>query len=140
MAIDRHRATAKSVTGMWAGPSMNSSDSVRNEARGMLPGGIPVLPSFLQHHRRNNDNSDRNKVHVLEETAVRTGKRQKGVDILKRSPHNCFGLKLMPTKLKVYTNEDDALLFWSIAKPIKDCRGFAIERKITRHGDAAETS
>src|SRR6266853_899306 len=46
----------------------------------------------------------------------------------------------MPTKLKVYTNEDDALLFWSIAKPIKECRGFAIERKITRHGEAAETS
>src|SRR5262249_13771010 len=26
-------------------------------------------------------------------------------------------------------NEDDALLFWSIAKPIADCRGFAIERR-----------
>lgn len=35
----------------------------------------------------------------------------------------------MPTKLKVYTNEDDALLFWSIPAPIKGCRGFAIERK-----------
>jgi hypothetical protein len=46
----------------------------------------------------------------------------------------------MPTTLKVYTNEDDALLFWSIAKPIRECRGFAIERKITRHGDAAETA
>jgi phosphatidylserine/phosphatidylglycerophosphate/cardiolipin synthase-like enzyme len=46
----------------------------------------------------------------------------------------------MPTKLKVYANEDDALLFWSIAKPIKECRGFAIERKITRHGNVAETS
>jgi len=46
----------------------------------------------------------------------------------------------MPTKLRVYTNEDDALLYWSIAKPIKDCRGFAIERKIIRHGEAAETS
>jgi len=46
----------------------------------------------------------------------------------------------MPTTLKVYTNEDDSLLFWSIVKPIKGCRGFAIERKITRNGDAAETS
>jgi phosphatidylserine/phosphatidylglycerophosphate/cardiolipin synthase-like enzyme len=37
----------------------------------------------------------------------------------------------MPTKLKVYTNEDDALLFWSIPAPIDGCRGFAIERKRT---------
>jgi phosphatidylserine/phosphatidylglycerophosphate/cardiolipin synthase-like enzyme len=35
----------------------------------------------------------------------------------------------MPTKLKVYTNEDDALLFWSISKPIDGCRGFAIARR-----------
>ena len=35
----------------------------------------------------------------------------------------------MTTKLKVYTNEDDALLFWSIPKPIAGCRGFAIERR-----------
>lgn len=35
----------------------------------------------------------------------------------------------MPTKLKVYTNEDDALLFWSISKPIEQCRGFAIARR-----------
>jgi PLD-like domain len=35
----------------------------------------------------------------------------------------------MATKLKVYVNEDDALLFWSIAAPIPECRGFAIERK-----------
>ena len=34
----------------------------------------------------------------------------------------------MPTQLKVYTNEDDALLFWSIAGPIDGCRGFAIRR------------
>ncbi len=35
----------------------------------------------------------------------------------------------MPTKLKVYANEDDALLFWSIPKPIDLCRGFAVARK-----------
>jgi len=37
----------------------------------------------------------------------------------------------MTTKLRVYTNEDDALLFWSIPEPITQCRGFAIERKLT---------
>ncbi len=36
----------------------------------------------------------------------------------------------MAVKLKVYVNEDDALLFWSIAKPIPGCRGFAIERRL----------
>jgi phosphatidylserine/phosphatidylglycerophosphate/cardiolipin synthase-like enzyme len=41
----------------------------------------------------------------------------------------------MATKLKVYTNEDDALLFWSISKPISGCRGFAIERRIKRNGE-----
>jgi phosphatidylserine/phosphatidylglycerophosphate/cardiolipin synthase-like enzyme len=35
----------------------------------------------------------------------------------------------MPVKLKVYTNEDDALLYWSISAPIADCRGFAIQRR-----------
>jgi len=35
----------------------------------------------------------------------------------------------MPVTLKVYVNEDDALLFWGIAAPIKGCRGFAIERR-----------
>jgi phosphatidylserine/phosphatidylglycerophosphate/cardiolipin synthase-like enzyme len=35
----------------------------------------------------------------------------------------------MTTKLRVYTNEDDALLFWSIAEPIAQCRGFAIARR-----------
>jgi PLD-like domain len=35
----------------------------------------------------------------------------------------------MPTKLKVYTNEDDALLYWSISNPLDQCRGFAIERQ-----------
>src|SRR5262249_13069639 len=37
----------------------------------------------------------------------------------------------MPVKLKVYTNEDDALLFWSIVEPINGCRGFAIKRRKT---------
>ncbi|GAB3790403.1 hypothetical protein GCM10028818_60480 [Spirosoma horti] len=34
----------------------------------------------------------------------------------------------MPVNLKVYANEDDTLLFWSIPQPIAQCRGFAIER------------
>jgi hypothetical protein len=37
----------------------------------------------------------------------------------------------MSTKLKVYINEDDALLFWSIPEPIPRCRGFAIQRRRT---------
>ena len=40
----------------------------------------------------------------------------------------------MSTKLRVYVNEDDALLFWSISKPIPGCRGFAIQRRIKRKG------
>jgi phosphatidylserine/phosphatidylglycerophosphate/cardiolipin synthase-like enzyme len=40
----------------------------------------------------------------------------------------------MSVKLKVFVNEDDALLFWSIPKPIPDCRGFAIQRRIKRSG------
>jgi phosphatidylserine/phosphatidylglycerophosphate/cardiolipin synthase-like enzyme len=46
----------------------------------------------------------------------------------------------MRTKLRVYTNEDDALLFWSIADPIDACRGFAIERrKRNGNGNAKAT-
>jgi len=45
----------------------------------------------------------------------------------------------MATALKVYSNEDDALLFWNMTHPIAGCRGFAIERKITRKGANAET-
>ena len=37
----------------------------------------------------------------------------------------------MSVTLKVRSNEDDALLFWSIPAPIPGCRGFAIERKKT---------
>lgn len=43
----------------------------------------------------------------------------------------------MPTKLKVYVNEDDALLFWSISTPIPGCRGFAINRRRKTGGAAA---
>ena len=42
----------------------------------------------------------------------------------------------MAVKLKVYVNEDDALLFWSIAAPIADCRGFAIARR--KNGEPEE--
>ena len=45
----------------------------------------------------------------------------------------------MTTKLRVFTNEDDALLFWSIPEPIGGCRGFAIARqKETPEGDKTE--
>src|SRR5690242_9835993 len=40
----------------------------------------------------------------------------------------------MSTKLRVFVNEDDALIFWSIAKPIPGCRGFAVQRHIKRKG------
>jgi phosphatidylserine/phosphatidylglycerophosphate/cardiolipin synthase-like enzyme len=46
----------------------------------------------------------------------------------------------MPTTLKVYANEDDAMLFWRISAPIPACRGFAIERQITRRGQQHPTS
>lgn len=44
----------------------------------------------------------------------------------------------MPTMLRVYTNEDDALLFWTVTAPLARCRGFAIERKLTRPGQHNE--
>src|SRR5947208_2933295 len=43
----------------------------------------------------------------------------------------------MPVKLKVLNNEDDALIYWRIAAPIAGCRGFAIQRRITRPGQEA---
>jgi phosphatidylserine/phosphatidylglycerophosphate/cardiolipin synthase-like enzyme len=46
----------------------------------------------------------------------------------------------MPTKLKVYADEDDALLYWTTSVPLAGCRGFAIERRITRRGGAEESS
>src|ERR1700756_5097057 len=42
----------------------------------------------------------------------------------------------MSVTLKVRSNEDDALLFWSIPQAIPGCRGFAIERKKTPPGGA----
>jgi phosphatidylserine/phosphatidylglycerophosphate/cardiolipin synthase-like enzyme len=36
---------------------------------------------------------------------------------------------IMRVKLNVHSNEDDALLFWSIPAPITGCRGFAIQRR-----------
>jgi phosphatidylserine/phosphatidylglycerophosphate/cardiolipin synthase-like enzyme len=35
----------------------------------------------------------------------------------------------MPVTLRVYADEDDALLFWSIPAPIPGCRGFAVEKR-----------
>ncbi|WP_433192761.1 phospholipase D-like domain-containing protein [Nocardia sp. CA-107356] len=35
----------------------------------------------------------------------------------------------MTTTLKVYANDDDALLYWRPSQPITACRGFAIERR-----------
>ena len=43
----------------------------------------------------------------------------------------------MPVNLRVLVNEDDALLYWRIKAPIQGCRGFAIQRRITRPGQAA---
>jgi phosphatidylserine/phosphatidylglycerophosphate/cardiolipin synthase-like enzyme len=37
----------------------------------------------------------------------------------------------MATALDVYANEDDVLLFWTVDEPIKDCLGFAINRRMT---------
>jgi phosphatidylserine/phosphatidylglycerophosphate/cardiolipin synthase-like enzyme len=45
----------------------------------------------------------------------------------------------MTVTLKVYVNEDDALLVWSIPEPIPECRGFAIaRRKLEASGHAVE--
>jgi phosphatidylserine/phosphatidylglycerophosphate/cardiolipin synthase-like enzyme len=35
----------------------------------------------------------------------------------------------MPTTLKVYVNDDDALLYWRPSGPIAGCRGFAVQRR-----------
>jgi phosphatidylserine/phosphatidylglycerophosphate/cardiolipin synthase-like enzyme len=46
----------------------------------------------------------------------------------------------MSVRLKVYANEDDALIYWSVPAPIPDCRGFAIERRLTDgHGTTIDT-
>jgi phosphatidylserine/phosphatidylglycerophosphate/cardiolipin synthase-like enzyme len=45
----------------------------------------------------------------------------------------------MAVSLKVYANEDDALIYWSIPGPIANCRGFAIQRKLTDgHGTSTD--
>jgi hypothetical protein len=41
--------------------------------------------------------------------------------------------------VKVYANDDDALIFWSVAKAIPDCLGFAIERRIYDPADPSLT-
>lgn len=38
----------------------------------------------------------------------------------------------MPVALKVYANDDDALLYWSVPATIPGCRGFAIEYRKTK--------
>ena len=40
----------------------------------------------------------------------------------------------METDIKIIANCDDAVLFWGIDKPIKDCWGFAIEREQSMPG------
>src|SRR5262249_52696479 len=40
----------------------------------------------------------------------------------------------MPTKVSVYSNEDECFLAWSVSKPIPQCRGFAVHRELTRAG------
>ncbi|MBB3606421.1 phosphatidylserine/phosphatidylglycerophosphate/cardiolipin synthase-like enzyme [Mycolicibacterium sp. BK556] len=35
-----------------------------------------------------------------------------------------------PVTIKVYANDDDALIFWSVPKAIPHCLGFAIERRV----------
>jgi phosphatidylserine/phosphatidylglycerophosphate/cardiolipin synthase-like enzyme len=46
----------------------------------------------------------------------------------------------MSTTLKVYVNDDDALLFWRPSQPIAGCRGFAIQRRRQRAGSAVDES
>jgi phosphatidylserine/phosphatidylglycerophosphate/cardiolipin synthase-like enzyme len=46
----------------------------------------------------------------------------------------------MSTTLKVYVNDDDALLYWRPSAPIAGCRGFAIQRHRQRAGSAVEES
>ena len=39
--------------------------------------------------------------------------------------------------MKVYANDDDALIIWSVPRPIRDCLGLAIERRIYDRTDPA---
>lgn len=45
----------------------------------------------------------------------------------------------MPTTLKVYVNDDDALLFWRPSGVIAGCRGFAVQRR-RRTGSSTDES
>jgi hypothetical protein len=45
----------------------------------------------------------------------------------------------MPTTLKVYVHDDDALLVWRPSQPIAGCRGFAVQRR-SRTGSAVDVS
>jgi hypothetical protein len=40
--------------------------------------------------------------------------------------------------VKVYVNEDDALLFWNVSEVIPGCRGFAIARRKSNSSDSRE--
>jgi hypothetical protein len=40
--------------------------------------------------------------------------------------------------VKVYVNEDDALLFWNVFEAIPGCRGFAIARRKSNSSDSRE--
>jgi phosphatidylserine/phosphatidylglycerophosphate/cardiolipin synthase-like enzyme len=44
----------------------------------------------------------------------------------------------MAVTLRVYVNDDDALMFWSVPTAIAECRGFAIERRRTDPTGTAE--
>jgi phosphatidylserine/phosphatidylglycerophosphate/cardiolipin synthase-like enzyme len=46
----------------------------------------------------------------------------------------------MSTTLKVYVNDDDALLFWRPSQPIAGCRGFAVQRRRQHAGSAVDES
>jgi hypothetical protein len=41
-------------------------------------------------------------------------------------------------ELAVYQNGDDALLVWNVEEKLENCRGFAIERELTRQGKTAK--
>jgi hypothetical protein len=42
------------------------------------------------------------------------------------------------TSVKVYVNEDDALLFWSVSEVIPGCRGFAVARRRSHQSGSSE--
>ncbi len=60
------------------------------------------------------------------QTRHRLGRSELLLELLNRRRGK---LDTVPTTLAVITNEDDALLVWSIDAPIPECRGFAIARR-----------